>query len=316
MNLKIFKTKSLLLPQRFLQPLFSVSCNATSKASKGRNSFKTKYRLQLQRFLQRCAAMPAAEQIKQESENPSVISKPKRGKDKKPRKKGTEHGNWIHGKGKSRPYDSARLSAWKEAVLKKNNYQCFVTGEKKNLVAHHLNSWDWYEKGRYEAENGVTLTEKIHKEFHKNYGQGNNTVAQFEEFLQKNYNKSLKDNLNGNHDPSFSTEVVLLKQQQKAKQLQNEFLELISSRNHELVSGVYQNSSSIVVIKCNNHNTTYETKVTNYKKAKTGMPCCGKVLQSTATSLSNRRRGLAKSEELKEQRLEGEIILPRKPNIS
>ncbi len=68
--------------------------------------------------------------------------KKKRGKDKKPRKNVEEHGNWKHGFGKSRSYDTKKYAAWREAVLRNGNFRCFVTNETKNLNCHHLNSWD------------------------------------------------------------------------------------------------------------------------------------------------------------------------------
>ncbi len=40
-----------------------------------------------------------------------TVPQKKRGKDKKPRKNGEEHGNWKHGFGKSRPYDTKKYAA-------------------------------------------------------------------------------------------------------------------------------------------------------------------------------------------------------------
>ncbi len=136
-----------------------------------------------------------------------------RGKDKKPRKKGEDHGNWKHGFGKSRPYDTEKYNAWKEAVLRNGNFRCFISisGEDKNLNCHHLNSWNLSEEGRYDASNGVVLSEQIHKLFHSIYGHGYNTRAQFEHFVSKYYGKSFPNEQQGDHEPSFTTESVQLK---------------------------------------------------------------------------------------------------------
>jgi hypothetical protein len=72
--------------------------------------------------------------------NPSRATVGVRGKDKNPRKKGEAHGNWKGGDGRTRDYDSKKYSAWKEAVLRRHNFCCVVTGATKDLACHHINS--------------------------------------------------------------------------------------------------------------------------------------------------------------------------------
>lgn len=75
---------------------------------------------------------------------------------------------------------------WRNAVFERDSYACQICRDDTggNLNAHHLNGWDNYIEQRYDVGNGTTLCENCHKAFHKEYGYGNNTVSQFEEFLK------------------------------------------------------------------------------------------------------------------------------------
>lgn len=66
----------------------------------------------------------------------------------------------------------------------RSNYdnQCILTASALNLECHHLNSWDSFPTQRSNVNNGVLLSKVIHKNFHKQYGYGKNTEAQFAEF--------------------------------------------------------------------------------------------------------------------------------------
>jgi len=78
--------------------------------------------------------------------------------------------------------DRRRMQKWGTKVKKKDNKKCVICGNSKNLNAHHLNGYHWDIENRDNIDNGVTLCETCHHNFHDIYGWGGNTKEQFEEF--------------------------------------------------------------------------------------------------------------------------------------
>ena len=76
---------------------------------------------------------------------------------------------------------------WRKKVFERDRYMCTMCGDDKggNLNAHHLNGWHTFPKERFDINNGVTLCSSCHRQFHKQYGYGNNTEKQFYEFKKK-----------------------------------------------------------------------------------------------------------------------------------
>lgn len=73
---------------------------------------------------------------------------------------------------------------WRSDVYKRDNYTCQCCGAKRGkLNAHHLDGYNWYTEGRTDINNGITLCEDCHMNFHNTYGYGNNTKEQFEEYM-------------------------------------------------------------------------------------------------------------------------------------
>lgn len=74
---------------------------------------------------------------------------------------------------------------WSRDVYSRDSYSCLSCGSNKQLRAHHLNSWNKFPLERFNVSNGITLCHDCHKNFHATYGVGNNTVAQFLEWLSR-----------------------------------------------------------------------------------------------------------------------------------
>lgn len=76
------------------------------------------------------------------------------------------------------------IMRWVKQVFEHGDYtcqKCDVRG--KELNAHHIDSWDIHPNERFEVNNGATLCVDCHKEFHMEYGYGNNYRHQYIEFI-------------------------------------------------------------------------------------------------------------------------------------
>lgn len=81
------------------------------------------------------------------------------------------HWNWKNGTSLINDNrDSFEYKNWRKSVYKRDNYKCVNCGSKQKLNAHHIKSWKDYPELRYEVENGITLCEKCHIQYHKDFG--------------------------------------------------------------------------------------------------------------------------------------------------
>ena len=79
---------------------------------------------------------------------------------------------------------------WHEAVFARDNWTCQKYGIRGGrLHAHHIQNFAQYPELRFAIDNGITLSDKAHKEFHDRYGRKNNTKEQLMEFLSKKVEK-------------------------------------------------------------------------------------------------------------------------------
>lgn len=81
-------------------------------------------------------------------------------------------------------------SEWRLSVYERDKYtcQCCESNESGKLKAHHLNSYHWAKDERIDIDNGITLCEDCHKDFHRLYGYRNNTKEQFQEYVDSMQN--------------------------------------------------------------------------------------------------------------------------------
>lgn len=79
---------------------------------------------------------------------------------------------------------------WMRAVKRRDDNTCQCCGiSGVTMVAHHLNGYHWDVENRHNVDNGVTLCEPCHNDFHNKYGRRNNTKEQYKEYVSeiKNY---------------------------------------------------------------------------------------------------------------------------------
>ena len=100
--------------------------------------------------------------------------------------KGSKCHLWKGGitKENSKIRNSIEIRLWRELVFARDNWTCQKTNQRGgDLVAHHIENFSMLPELRTSIENGITLSKKIHREFHNRYGYKNNSREQLEEFL-------------------------------------------------------------------------------------------------------------------------------------
>lgn len=99
---------------------------------------------------------------------------------------GSRGSNWQGGISSTneRVRKSFKYKLWREGVFKRDNYTCQKYKIKGGyLHPHHIKNFAEFPDLRFRISNGITLSDKAHKEFHKIYGLKNNTRKQLTEFL-------------------------------------------------------------------------------------------------------------------------------------
>lgn len=105
-----------------------------------------------------------------------------------PNRRGENHPQWnfdLTPEEREKGRFLTEYKLWRKQVYERDDYTCQCCGDNKggNLNAHHLDSYDWNKIDRFNVDNGVTLCNLCHKDFHALYGYGDNTKEQFEEYI-------------------------------------------------------------------------------------------------------------------------------------
>jgi len=101
--------------------------------------------------------------------------------------KGEKGHNWQGGLTKKSKIirGSIEYSLWRESVFSRDNWTCQKNGIKGGrLHAHHIKNFAQYPELRLSIDNGITLSNKEHRKFHKIYGKKDNAMEQLEEFIK------------------------------------------------------------------------------------------------------------------------------------
>jgi len=79
---------------------------------------------------------------------------------------------------------SLEMKLWRKSCFERDNFTCKKCGQSGGeLRVHHINNFADFPEIRLSLDNGITLCNKCHKEFHHKYGVKNNTQEQLNEFL-------------------------------------------------------------------------------------------------------------------------------------
>lgn len=81
--------------------------------------------------------------------------------------------------------NSSSMVIWRKAVFERDKYSCQKCGDDRggNLRAHHIKNFATNESLRTDVNNGITLCENCHIEFHHVYGNRHNNEFQLYEWL-------------------------------------------------------------------------------------------------------------------------------------
>lgn len=75
--------------------------------------------------------------------------------------------------------------AWRKKIFQRDKYTCQLCNKKGgNLNAHHLNSYVDYKDQRWDVNNGITLHESCHRQYHIFYGVNGATKLKFNSFIE------------------------------------------------------------------------------------------------------------------------------------
>lgn len=108
--------------------------------------------------------------------------------------KGKNHFRWnpnLTDEDRASNRKSPEYLKWRLDVYKRDSYTCQCCRDNKggNIVAHHILNFSEHIALQTDINNGITLCETCHKDFHGLYGYTGNNKTQLEEFTQRQANQ-------------------------------------------------------------------------------------------------------------------------------
>ena len=100
--------------------------------------------------------------------------------------KGKNHPNWKGGISHERElFDTQKETKdWKKTIYIRDNFTCVSCNQiGYELNVHHIKPYSLFPDLRLDLDNGITLCEKCHRDFHKKYGRKNIGLKELNEFL-------------------------------------------------------------------------------------------------------------------------------------
>lgn len=108
-----------------------------------------------------------------------------------PRAVGERHWNWqggISGE-RHRTMQTKDYKDWRTAVFERDGYNCLKCNQwGGKLNAHHIESYESSEHNRLCTDNGATLCEDCHRDFHRNYGRIKTNRQMFDSYINTEKN--------------------------------------------------------------------------------------------------------------------------------
>ena len=88
---------------------------------------------------------------------------------------GELHPNWRGGLSEARRKvrKGVQYKLWRDSVFARDNWTCQCCKERGSIVlnAHHIKGYSQYKELRTNIGNGITLCERCHRLYHKEYGR-------------------------------------------------------------------------------------------------------------------------------------------------
>jgi len=95
--------------------------------------------------------------------------------------RGENHPRWNPSK---KIRERRELEEWRLSIFERDDYTCQNCNIRGTiLAAHHLEAYNRSRHLRTDIDNGITLCQNCHVDFHKMFGFGSNTRKQFLEFV-------------------------------------------------------------------------------------------------------------------------------------